>query len=372
MKRMVWIVCFLALFALPVAAAPADDPYETQYEASGAAGLQQLLPPEARRRLEAAGVDSADPHWNDALTPDNLFAQIARFLREGGRAPLRAGAVTLGVLLLAAALSTVADRDGAMAGSVGFVAALAVAGGCLTPLFSLLQSCVAALKGAGVFLLSFVPVYAGIFILGGKPATAAGFSALLLGAAEATVQLSSFVVVPLTGAYLAVSLCAGVSPLTGAAKLAESIKKAAFWLMGLTLTLFLGVLSLQTTLQAAGDNLGMKAAKFLLGAVPVVGSALGEALTTLRGCLALLRASVGMYGVVALAACLLPVLLELLLWRAVLLLLAAVCDLTELDRVGGILRAADAVVAVLAGVFLFFGALFILSLTLVLRAGGAA
>ncbi len=368
MKRILAIFALLLLFAIPVGAQ--EDIYKEQYDASGAASLEELLPEETRERLEAAGIDSADPDWNEKLTPSNLFSQIWGFLREGGRRPLRAGAAVLGVILLTAAFSSMADK-GQLEGTISFVSCLAVASAALLPLFSLIQSCIAAIKGCSVFLLSFVPIYAGILVMGGKTATAATFSTLLLAAAEAVLQLASFLIVPLMGAYLAVSLSSSVSPLSKTAKLGELIKKIALWVLALVLTLFLGVLSLQTTIGAAGDNIGLKATKFVLGStVPVVGTALSEALTTLGGCMTLLKSSVGMYGVVALVAILLPVILELLLWRAVLLGSNAVCDLLGVGRVGEILRAADSVVSVLVGVLLFIGALFILSLTVVLKAGG--
>ena len=97
----------------------------------------------------------------------------------------------------------------------------------LMPLFSLIQSCSEAVKGISTLMLGFVPVYAGILTVGGQGITASGMSFLLLAAAGAVSNFSSFVIVPLMSCYLGVGLAGSVMPTGGTNRLGESIKKAA-------------------------------------------------------------------------------------------------------------------------------------------------
>ena len=87
------------------------------------------------------------------------------------------------------------------------------------------------------------------------------------------------------------------------------------------------------------------------------------------GSVGLLKSSVGMFAVVAIAAVVLPVVIEMLIWRLVLFGLETVSELLGTQMKTDILRAADSVLAVLIGVMLFVAALFIISLGII--AGGS-
>ena len=234
------------------------------------------------------------------------------------------------------------------------------------PLFSLIDSAMTAAKAGGTFMLSFIPVYAGIMTVSGYGTTATGMSFLLLGASEAVSMLSSFVIVPLMGCYLSVGMISGVSKNGSSVALGELIKKTAMWILSITLTLFLGLLSMQTTINAAADGLSMKTIKFVLGSfVPVAGGAIAESLATVTASVKLLKSSICIYGVVAVCVIVLPVVLEMLIWRFVIFLLTAVEGLFGINLGTDIFKAADCVLSVLIGIMLFCAGLFIISLSIV-------
>ena len=83
----------------------------------------------------------------------------------------------------------------------------------------------------------------------------------------------------------------------------------------------------------------------------------------------LLRSSIGVYGVVALAITLIPIILELILWRFIFMLNISLSELFSLQKTAGILRAVDSMLSVLLGVMLLVGGLFIISLSVVITAG---
>ena len=85
----------------------------------------------------------------------------------------------------------------------------------------------------------------------------------------------------------------------------------------------------------------------------------------------LLKSSVGIYGAVACAAVILPLTAELLIWRGVLILTSAAAELFSLSVISGILRAVDSVMSVLIGILLITGAMFVISLAIVVTAGKA-
>ena len=98
---------------------------------------------------------------------------------------------------------------------------------------------------------------------------------------------------------------------------------------------------------------------------------LSEAFGTVLSSVTLLRSSVGIYGAVACAAILLPLITELLMWRAVLLITSGLAGLFSLPQISGLLKAVDSMMSVLLGIILMVGAMFIISLAVVVTAGRA-
>lgn len=352
----------MAVFCINVSA---EDTYRQQYDASGAEELYDMLPDEAERVIDELQIDISSADWVNSLTPESIFKQIGEFVRSGLETPLKCGTGMLAVIILIAAANTF-EGFKPYSDAASYIFVLTAAAGVLMPMFSLIESCGSAVKGISTLMLGFIPLYAGILTVGGQAATASGMSFLLLGAAGAVGNLSSFIIVPLMSCYLGVGMVGSVMPTGGTNRLGDGIKKVAMWILSLALTLFLGLLSIQTTVNRAADNLGLKAARFMIGSfIPVAGGALSESLTTLLGSVSLLKSSVGVFAVLGIAVIVLPVVIELLIWRVVLFALDIAADLFGVRIKTDVLRAADSVLAVLVGVLLFTSVLFIISLAVI-------
>ena len=365
MKKIIIITAFVLLFSVNAQATP----YSEQYEISGADKINEYLTPEAERVIEGLDIDMEDADWVNKLTPESIFSQVWEFLKTGIKEPVSCGGGLLAVMLLIAVAHTF-EGFAPFNSTASYIFTLCSVTGILLPMFSLIESSASAIKGVSVLMDGFVPVYAGILTVGGKAATATGMSFLLTFAAGLVGSLSAFVIVPLMSCYLGIAVVGSIMPVGAINRLGDGIKKAAMWMLSLILTLFLGLLSIQATVNKAADNLGLKTAKFMIGSfVPVAGGALSETLGTLIGSVGLLKSSVGMFAVIAIAAIILPVVLELLIWRLVLFGLDIISAFLGIEMKTDILRAADSVIAVLIGVMLFVCALFIISLGVI--AGGS-
>lgn len=362
MKRFILTVVLLFFVSFPVSA---ETVYTEQYDASGAEEIYGFLSEDAKRIIDRMEIDISDTDWVNKIEPKNIFREVIDFFSSGMREPFAAAVAIFGLIILVSVANTFEGfKPYSNISSTVFAICFSI--GLLTPVFSLIESCSSAVKGISVLMGGFIPIYAGILMVSGSAATASGMSFLLLAASSAISAVSSFVIVPLMSCYLGIGVVGSAAELGGTARLGEAIKKTATWILSFALTLFLGFLTIQTTVNAAADNLGIKAARFMLGSfIPVAGGALSESLTTLLGSLKLLKSSVGMFGVFAVAATVLPVVIELLCWRVTLFLLDAISELFGANIKTDVIKAADSVLAVLIGVLLFSGALFIISLAIV-------
>lgn len=367
--RILILFCLLsALLTLGVRAEGSGSPdefYSEQYKNSGAEEIENNLPEQTREYFRDNGIDPSDYNWVNSLSAESVFKHIFTFIASGAKAPIKAGAGIIAIVLISAALGCVEIKSSAMTAAV-YAAAAASAAVIAVPVSSVINASVNALRGTGIFMLSFIPIFAVIVAASGAAVTSASMSALLLAAAETVTYISSFAVLPLMGGYLAVSLSGAVSPAIKKSGIAETVKKLAFWIMAFISAVFIGILGIQTAVNASADTLASKTAKFIIGSsVPVAGGVLSEAINTVTASMGLLKSSVGIYGALACAVTLLPLVIELLIWRAVLLVTSAVSELFSLGGIAGLLRAVDSMMSVLIGIILLVGAMFVISLAAV-------
>lgn len=368
-RKIIFIIIFLFAFSFSVSAeTEAKEFYKEQYDLSGADEINDSLPKETKDFLEQNDISPNKPDWVNNLSTENVFSHILNFFKTGAKTPFLASFGILAVILISAAIeSSGEERSGAAA---MYASALCAAAVISAPAFNLVKTSVSAMQGCSIFISAFIPVFAVIVASSGSPITSLSMSSLLLTASSAVSYISNFVVVPLLGGYMSVSLASSVSPLISKSGIAEGIKKLSFWIMSLLTTVFLGILSIQTAVNASADTLSVKTAKFIIGSsVPVAGTVLSEALTTVTASMGLLKSSIGIYGVVACAAIFLPILAELLIWKICLTLLAITSDLFSLSKISSLLRAVDTVMSVLGGIILLTAAMFIISLSVVVMAG---
>lgn len=366
MKRIIAILFFAFLLGFNVCA---DEVYTKQYDISGADELWDALPQETRDYFDENGIDLSDENWVNKISGENVFKHIFSFVSGGFSAPLKSGAAILSVIVVTAAFVTLGESGDRFKPAL-IVATLAVASITAVDIWSSISAADSTIKGCSTFMLSFVPIFASIVALSGGTVTAVSMNTLLLGAAQTVGSVCAFVILPLMGGYLAMSITAGVSPLINQSGLVQSVKKVTLWFLSLLTTVFLGILGIQTAVNSSADTLSLKTAKFILGScVPVAGGVLSESVSTVSASVSLLRSSVGIYGVFALAAMVLPIVLELVLWRLSLFVCTGVAELFELPKISGIIKAVDTMISLLLGIVLLVSGLFIISLAVVIGAG---
>ena len=367
-RMLILFLIFAALFTIGVSAAESESPeefYAEQYKNSGAEDLENSLPDSAKDYFSEHGIDPSDYNWVNSLSAESVFKHILTFITSGAKAPLNTGAVIIAIILISAALTSAEIKSSAMTAAI-YASAAASAAVIAVPVSSVINTSVNALRGIGVFMLSFIPVFAVIVAASGATVTAASMSALLLAAAETVSYISSFIVLPLMGGYLTLSLSSAVSPLIKKSGITETVKKLAFWIMAFISAVFVGILGIQTAVNSSADTLVSKTAKFIIGSsIPVAGGVLSEAMNTVTASMGLLKSSIGIYGALACAVTLLPLVIELLIWRAVLLISSSVSEIFSLGGIAGLLRAIDSMLSVLIGIILLVGAMFVISLAAV-------
>lgn len=365
MKKIVVLIVLILLFSVSVSAT--ENIYEDTASELELEQLEDILPDEVKDFFRENDININDSEWNKNLDTKSVFSHIFSFIKTKGVAPMRALALIAGVMIFSAVVDSFATQNTELTSSLQFIFAVIVSLSIADGVISVINAAVNAIHGTATFMLSFIPVYSGIVLLSGSPSASFVSGGLMLLAAEAIVQVSSFIIVPLMCAYFGLGLASGVSPLIADNGLTKAVKNIALWLLALTFTVFAGLLAIQTTFSSAADTVGTKTAKFFISSfVPVAGPALSEALNVVTTSVSLLKSSVGIYAVVAIALILIPIIIELVLWRVVISLSSGVANIFSLKSVG-VLKAVDSLLSVLIGMILFVGAIFIISIAILIK-----
>ena len=275
------------------------------------------IPEEGREVLDDWGVESWSEESLLALTPEQFLRAVWDSFVQAFRQPARMLGVLTGAALLAMMLEGIQDlhTSWSMQPVFGLVTVLCLAAVLSGPVLDCLRSAAELTDSVSAFLTAYIPVMTGILITTGRTASAASYNTLMFLGCEGAALLIRRVFIPVAGILLALGITASV---TGDARLqgvGKMLRRAAGWALGLVLILFIGLMTLQTTVSAAADTVTAKSAKYLLGSlIPVVGSSVSEAVMAARGCVDLIRASVGGFGILAIAAIFLLPMVRVLAW----------------------------------------------------------
>ncbi len=220
------------------------------------------------------------------------------------------------------------------------------------------------------FMHASIPVIVTLLISGGNLASAGVLQPTLILIVQVTATIVKNVFLPLIFLSTILSIVNNISDKIQISKLAGLFKQITGWAVGMTLTLFIAIISIQGTLGAAVDGVTGKTAKYAINTfVPIVGKYLSDAADAVVGCSLIIKNASGtaiLIGVVAL--CLVPLLKILalvLLYRASSALVEPIADKRITNCMGDMAGSLTYVLGIAAAVaFMFF-----ISITVIISAG---
>ena len=343
-----------------------------QLDALGRGDLMGWVPWEARHYLEGAELYDLSLRTLMELTPGRFFPTLWRMFLDALVRPLRTLAAMLAIILLCALLETLRTSawENTISGVFQTVSVLCILTFIAHPILDLIMDTTNTIRQAAGFMIGFIPLFSAALVSAGQPVTGATYSLFLMGACQLVAQVVAQTLIPLMSIYLAICICGAFVPDLNIVQAAGGIKTAVSWTLGLLLTIFVALLSIQTMLSAGADGVTVRATKFLIGnLVPMVGSVLSDGYMAAQGYLRLLKTTVGVYGVIVAAFIFLPTLIRVTIWYLLTKLVAMVGEIAGAGKVSIILRSCSNVLGVLISAILCFALLFIVSTGIIMSTG---
>ena len=369
MKKIILIVfVFICFFQFSIVSFAEDTQLSDSFSIIGADKLEDIIDENAKDFLSKNEIDISDYSWVNKLTPQNVFSGLIDVLKNGLKKPLKTGAGIFSIIFLTAGFTSLDLKSGTMK-SLSIATTLSVSLVLINNIFICISSSVSLLKYISGFMLSFIPIFIVAVSMSGAAVSASVSGGLILVSARAVSYFASNYVMPIMGGYLSLNLVSSISPFSAISQLGEMVKKAIVWTLSFVFTLFVGIISIQSSINGSADTLALKTTKFIIGTcIPIAGGPLSESANTIYSSMNLIKSSIGVYGVVIIAVAVIPFIVEILLWKGVISVCQSISASFSQNTVVTLLSSVNYLLSVILAIILFSGGLFIISLGIVISA----
>lgn len=253
-----------------------------------------------------------------------------------------------------------------------YVCYIVIAGIASAAFYEAAQCTASAVDNAAYFMRIVVPVMITALLTGGAAISAASLEPALLTIVEIAVWVIDTVFVPAVMISAALNIVNGLSDRFKTDRMVKLVNSAVKWGMSIMLTVFVSIAGLKSIASSGADGLTLKLSKFAASnLIPMVGGILSESVETVMNCSALIKNTVGIAGIICLAAIVMQPLLKL---GAVLILFrvtAAVAEpVSDSKIIVCVSRLGDSV-AVLFSMLAAVTVMFIMVVTIMINTGNS-
>jgi len=228
----------------------------------------------------------------------------------------------------------------------------------------------AAIEDMVILMQALLPTLITLLLAMGGLTSSALFQPVILGAISAISTLMKDVILPMIFFSAIIGIISNISKQIQISKLSGLLRQISAGVIGVTLTVFIGIMSIQGATAAKVDGVTIRTAKFAVDKfVPIIGKFLSDAMDTVVGCSMLLKNAVGVIGLLALfIICILPIIKIvslIFIYKLTSALIEPISNTRIVDSLNEISKSLVLILAVVASV----GIMFFIAVTIIVGAG---
>lgn len=218
------------------------------------------------------------------------------------------------------------------------------------------------------FINVLIPLLLTLMVYTGNIATSTLLQPIILFISNFIGNIISAILIPIVLIIVVFSIISKISDKVQVDKLSKFLKSGVVWFLGVVLTIFVGVVSLEGTLSSSVDGITAKTAKAAVSSViPVVGKVLGDVVDSVLGCGVILKNAVGFIGViVVLGICVMPI-IKIGALSIIYSLASAVIQPVADEKIVKLLDEMAGVFKLLLGILCSLSVLLIIGVTMVVK-----
>lgn len=176
------------------------------------------------------------------------------------------------------------------------------------------------------------------------------------------------IILPIILASTALSVVSKISERVQLDRLSKFFKSTSVWALGVILTLFVSLVSVEGNLSSSVDGITAKTAKAAVSSfIPVVGKILSDAVDTVIGCASILKNAVGIVGVIVIICICISPIIKLLLLMITYYIGSAICEPIADKKIVKLLEQMGDTFKVLLAILCSISVMLIIGTTLVMK-----
>lgn len=333
----------------------------------GGEEVYESVPDEVKVLLEKLGVEKIDFDSIFDVKADDVLKLIKNLVTGSIESPLKATVRLIAIIVVLAASESFISEGNKIASVMNVAGILLCLISIISPVTSAVQLAAVSITISEKFMLVLIPVMTAVVSVSGNPTLAFSFHSVAFAAAQVISAIATKALVPVIGLILSLDISGGLMPKFSLSGITEIIKKTITVILSFSATLFVSFLGLKAGLANSADTLAAKGIKLVISSsVPVIGGALSEAYSGLLGNIMLVKSTIGVFGICAIALITLPSCIQLVFWVFSLRLSAGVAEMFELKGIVNLLKSIASSFVLLNVIIIFVSVLFIISISLIL------
>ena len=176
------------------------------------------------------------------------------------------------------------------------------------------------------------------------------------------------ILIPATLISVALNIISNISDKVQIDKLSKFINSSVIWCLGIVLTIFVGVSTLEGSITNGVDALTVKTTKAAVSNfIPIVGKILGDAVDTVMSCSNILKNAVGIVGVIVIISICITPIIKLATLMGVYYLCSAICQPIADEKVVKLLGKIGGTFKLLLAIMCSISVMLIIGVTLVIK-----
>ena len=217
------------------------------------------------------------------------------------------------------------------------------------------------------FMNLLVPIIITLMITTGSIASANLIQPILLFVITFIGNLITGIIIPLVLISTSLGIVSKISDKIQIDKLSKFFKSSVVWVLGVVLTVFVGLLSIEGSLSSNVDGITAKTAKAAVSSfIPVVGKILGDAVDTVIGCSSILKNATGIIGIIIIGIVILPI-IKLAALMGIYYLGAALCQPIADEKIVSLLEQMGDTFKIFLAIMCSVSVMLIIGTTLVIK-----
>ncbi|MCI8641466.1 MAG: stage III sporulation protein AE [Clostridia bacterium] len=299
-----------------------------------------------------------------------IYKRILKLLGEEVQVGLKSLVSILVIIIIHSILKSISEsleNDG-ISKLIYYVQYIAIVTVVMTNFSDVIQMVKITTDNLVGFINTLIPLLISLMLYTGSIATSSILEPIVLFLINFIGNMIQNILIPVILLVTSISIISKISDRVQVEKIAKFLKSSTIFFLGLALTIFVGVVSLEGTLSSSIDGITAKTAKTIVStAVPVVGKILGDVVDSVLGCGVILKNAVGFLGVIIIIGiCIVPI-IKLSILTISYKLIASISEVVADSKIVSLLDQVADIFKILLGILVAVSFMVMIGATLLVK-----